>query len=218
MHCCKCLLTAAALLFIAAVPVAVAAPSKVEVSLAARLTDAQERLARAETQITAMRAEAEASGEAAAQKRHAETLAKLAGTNDAIGTLRGMAFSIQQLLIDNQVAGSRNARPAVVIAAPVIVPGLPKTITPDAVAKLRHADTIARIGGTDDALAKVLIIGADIRQLVMDNEATGLRRSRRVAEQEADAALARRLQVAQAIAGVLQFALILLIYLSRRKA
>jgi hypothetical protein len=216
MHCRTCLLTAAALLFLAAVPAAVAAPSKVEISLAARLTDAQERLARAETQITAMRAEAEASGEAAAQKRHAETLAKLAGTNDAIGTLRGMAFSIQQLLIDNQVA-ARKAQPAVFTVSPVIVPRLPKTITPDAVAKQRHADTIARIGGTEDALAKVLVIGADIRQLVMDNEATALRRSRRVAEQEADAALARRLQVGTAVAGVLQFAFILLIYISRRK-
>jgi hypothetical protein len=206
MHCRTCLLTAAALLFVAAVP-AVAARSKTEVALAARLTDAQERLARAETTITALRAEASASGEAADQKRHAETLAKLAATNDAIGTLRGMAFEIQQLLIDNQAAAaSRNTRPAAVTASPAISPRMPSVS--DVIAKKRHEETLATVEQTNTELEQVLAMSAGIQRLVTASEASQARRTKLVADRNAAAALAERLQVLMACALVLQFALL----------
>jgi hypothetical protein len=193
-----------------------AAPSRTEVSLAARLTDAQERLARAETTITALRAEAAASGDANAQKRHAETLAKIASTNDALGTLRGMAFEINASVADLSRAAARNARPVVTVA-PVIVPVPAKPATTDAVAKRRHDETIALGGETNAELSQVLAMSADIKHLMGDSEAHEARRVKLLAERNAEATLAARLQVIVACGFVLQFWLLAAIYKRVRK-
>jgi hypothetical protein len=89
--------------------------------------------------------------------------------------------------------------------------------TPDAVARARHAETIAQVARTNAVLAQLLGNSRDIRQLVDDANAAARRREtmlaarqRRQAEQDSRDDTAHRLEVLSACAGAVQTLFILL--------
>jgi hypothetical protein len=59
----------------------------------------------------------------------------------------------------------------------------------------RHAETVAKLDQTQEELKGVTAIGDDIRELLMRSDAASTRRLQRIADQDAAAELARRLQV-----------------------
>jgi hypothetical protein len=90
-------------------------------------------------------------------------------------------------------------------------------IRSSAEAKKQHSETLARVSETDDALARVLTMSADIKQIVIDNQAYVTRRAAMLARREAAAELARRLQVLIACGHVIEIAFLLLLILGVRR-
>jgi cell pole-organizing protein PopZ len=76
----------------------------------------------------------------------------------------------------------------------------------------QHEETLASMGKTSEQLQAVANTGADIRQLVLDNQKTELRRTGWANQRNADAVLAGRLQVMVASAHVAEFVLLWLIF------
>lgn len=81
-----------------------------------------------------------------------------------------------------------------------------------------HAETMARVAETNTALGRVLAIGDDIKKLLMAAQDADASRVKRRAKFDTDAATGRHLQVITACFGALQFVMIVLLLLGRRRA
>lgn len=85
-------------------------------------------------------------------------------------------------------------------------------------ARTQHAETMASVSETNIDVQTLIVLDADIRQLIRDDDATQYAWSKRIAKRDDDEALARRLQVITASFGALEFVLIVLILITRRRA
>jgi len=102
---------------------------------------------------------------------------------------------------------------------PVIepVPVIVAAKTDDHVALVRHEETLREVKGTSSELARMSSMQADLRHLVIDARQHDQKRAALAAERADREALAQRLQVGTAVLSLLQFALILLMTMHRRK-
>jgi hypothetical protein len=145
-----------------------------------------------------------------------------------------MALQSQIASLQSQIAGASKARQsqlekmqvqltaaaadrtALLQAVAGIRADMPAHARIDATTK-NHAETMNRIAETNIVLDKVLALGDNIRQLVTDGQKAEAARTRRIAKRDNEADLARRLQVITASAGALQFVLIVLLVIGRRR-